>query len=253
VYRFVASLSAPLSLGFLCALVATALLWRKRGGRGLACLIALLLALALSSTDLIGRAAIGTLESMYPPGASLPQRAGAIVVLGSGVRVTQGAEEYVELDSNGAFRCIRAADVYRRAGPCPVIVSGGKASPDAPGPATAEAMRDFLISLGVAPSDIIVESAARTTYENAVYSRELLEDRRLGDVVLVTDAAHMYRSVGCFRALGIDVTPAACNYQANARQWSVDEFLPTAPAARKTESAAHEWLGIVWYWLHGRI
>ena len=130
------------------------------------------------------------------------------------------------MDSNGAFRCIHAAEVYRRAGPCPVIVSGGKVSARDPGPATAEAMRDLLIHLGVAPSDIIVESASRTTYENAVNSCELLEDRNLGDVVLVTDAAHMYRSVGCFRALGVDVMPAACNYRATSLKWSAETFLP---------------------------
>ena len=254
-YRFVVSLLDPLSLGFLCALVATALLWRTCRGhrRCLACLTAILLVLALSSTDLIGRLAVGTLEWRYPPESSLPERAGAIVVLGSGTRVVEGPQEHVELDASGAFRCIHAAEVYRRAGPCPVIVSGGKISTGDPGPAPSEPMRDLLIHLGIAPSDIIVENASRTTYENAVNSCKLLEDRNLGDVVLVTDAAHMFRSAGCFRALGVDVTPAACHYQATSLKWSADRFLPAAWAARKTEAAVHEWLGIAWYWLHGRI
>jgi uncharacterized SAM-binding protein YcdF (DUF218 family) len=255
VYRFVASLVAPLSLGFLCALVATALLWRKRRGRRrrLAWLTAILLLLALSSTRLIGHPAIGTLEWMYPPESSLPDHAGVIVVLGSGTRVIEGPQEHVELDPSGAFRCIHAAKVYRRAGPCPVIVSGGKASAGDPGPAPSGAMRVLLIDLGVAASDIIVEDASRTTYENAVNSCELLEERNLADVVLVTDAAHMFRSAGCFRELGVDVVPAACNYRATSRRWSAETFLPMSCEARKTEAAAHEWLGIAWYWLRGRI
>jgi uncharacterized SAM-binding protein YcdF (DUF218 family) len=255
VYRLVVSLLDPLSLGLFCALAATAVLWRKCRDhrRCLACLIAILLVLAISSTDLIGSLTIGTLERMYPPESSLPAHAGAIVVLGSGTRVIEGPQEHVELDPSGVFRCIHAAEVYRRTGPCPVIVSGGKVSPRAPGPPPAEAMRDLLIHLGVAPTDVVAETASRTTYENAVYSRELLDDRNLGDVVLVTDAAHMFRSVGCFREVGMDVTPAACNYQATALSWTADTFLPAAWSARKTEAAVHEWLGIAWYWLCGRI
>ena len=254
-YRFVASLLEPLSFGFLCAMAAAALLWRKRRGRRrrLAWMTAILLVLALSCTNLIGHPAVKSLEWRYPPASALPKSAEAIVVLASGVRVEQGEEDHVELDADSAIRCMHAAEVYHRAGPCPVIASGGKASSATPGPPVAEPMRDFLIKMGVAPSDVIVEGKSRTTFENAVESRQLLEQRNLDQIVLVTDAAHMFRSARCFRALGIKVTPAACNYRAVMFRWSPCTFLPTPEAARKVQVAFHEWLGIVWYWLHGRI
>ena len=255
-YCFFADLVGPLSLGFLCLFAATALLWRKRCGRRrrLAWMSVFLGLLALSCTNLVGYPAAGSLEWMYSADPAWPDRAEAIVVLGSGIIVAgSGDEMQVELDGVSMFRCLRAVEVYRKSGPCPIIVSGGKVLPTAPGPPMAEPMRDFLVKLGVSPSDIVVESDSRTTYENAIYSRKLLKEMDINRVVLVTDAAHMYRSLRCFRALGVDVTPAVCNCRAVTFQWSPSNFLPSSGGARKVETACHEWAGIAWYWLRGRI
>ena len=54
-------------------------------------------------------------------------------------------------------------------------------------------MRDLLIQLGVRADDVIVESRATTTFENAVESRMLLASRGLEKrkIVVVTEAIHM--------------------------------------------------------------
>ena len=253
VYRLTVDLLEPFTFGFLCLFVATGLLWREWRGRRrrLTWMTVFLALLALSCTNLVGHPAAGSLEWMYPPDSNWPERADAIVVLGSGLRAEEGVQGHVQLDAESMFRCLHAAEVYRRTGPCPVIVSGGKVYSSAP-PA-AEVMRDFLIKLGVAPSDIVAETSARTTYENAVNSHKILQQRGIRQAVLVTSATHMFRSVRCFRALGIDVTPSVCNCQAITFQWSPSTFLPSAAAARNVQAACHEWVGIAWYWLNGRI
>jgi uncharacterized SAM-binding protein YcdF (DUF218 family) len=255
VYRFVVDLVEPLTLGFLCLFVATALLWRRRCGRRrrLAWMSVFLALVALSCTNLVGYPAAGSLEWMYSADAAWPDRAEAIVVLGSGIRLDGGDKGEAVLDSDSMFRCLRAIEVYRQAGPCPIVVSGGKISPNVPGPPQAEVMRDFLVKLGVAPSDVVVENASRTTYENAIMSRKLLKEMDIDRIVLVTDATHMYRSARCFRALGVNVTPAVCNCRAVTFQWGPSTFLPSSGAAHKVETACHEWVGIAWYWLRGRI
>jgi uncharacterized SAM-binding protein YcdF (DUF218 family) len=54
---------------------------------------------------------------------------------------------------------------------------------------------DFLVEHGVKRADLIVEKGARSTYENALESRKLLERREIREVILVTEATHMRRAV----------------------------------------------------------
>ena len=126
-------------------------------------------------------------------------------------------------------------------------------NPRTPGPTCAEAMRDFLVDQGVAESDLLIEDQSRTTYENAVNTAKLLKARGIERVILVTDAVHMRRAHACFVAQGVDVLPSGCDYQATRFDWSVFTFIPRPGAARDVQRVAHEWIGIVWYRMHGRI
>ena len=81
----------------------------------------------------------------------------------------------------------------------------------------------------------------------------MLERRGVERVVLVTDAASMFRAERCFRKQGLEVVPAPCNFRTGHFQWELDAFLPDPRAARHTGEAAHEWLGTLWYWCRGRM
>jgi uncharacterized SAM-binding protein YcdF (DUF218 family) len=48
---------------------------------------------------------------------------------------------------------------------------------------------------GVKRADLIVEKGARSTHENALETRKLLERREIREVILVTEATHMRRAV----------------------------------------------------------
>jgi len=68
--------------------------------------------------------------------------------------------------------------------------------------------------------------------------------------VLVTSAIHMRRSVGLFRAVGINVIPAI------ARQREYSGFsvylLPSDTGLRTSALAVHEILGMAYYRLRGQ-
>ena len=60
--------------------------------------------------------------------------------------------------------------------------------------------RELLIRLGVPDSAIIVEPASRNTYENALFTREILKEKypnATPRLLLITSAWHMRRSMGC--------------------------------------------------------
>jgi uncharacterized SAM-binding protein YcdF (DUF218 family) len=98
---------------------------------------------------------------------------------------------------------------------------------------------------GIARERIIIETAARNTYENAIYTAAILntlQSRRGGKSdrwLLVTSANHMPRAVGAFRKAGLAV-----------EAWAVKTG--NSSARERLASARHEWLGLAWYWLAGR-
>jgi uncharacterized SAM-binding protein YcdF (DUF218 family) len=255
-YRILVTLAQPFTFVFVGVLVLAILLWRsprparRRTFLGLSVLLG---GLTLICLPLVGYLSLLSLEWAYPPRDEMPQDVDTIVVLSGALQVYDQTGQHFELATDTLYRCLQANKLYRRRGGCRILVTGGKVEPDRPGPALAVAMRDFLVELGVKPSDILVEDNSTSTHENAVESQKLLDKLGVTRIVLVTDATHMPRAARCFRRQGLEVIPAACNHHANYFQLKARDFLPSCSAAGDIETAAHEWLGLLWYWLNGRI
>jgi uncharacterized SAM-binding protein YcdF (DUF218 family) len=250
-YEFIVGLLQPFTFLTLSIAVALAWAWRSVRPRGRALNAACLLmgVLFVLSTEAVGYLASGSLEWAYPPTAPVPLPTDTVVVLSGGMSILDDAGKEVQLGNDTLKRCLYGARLYRRAGGCRMILSGGKVDWTEPGPTFAAAMRDFLVEIGVRPDDLVLEDK----YENAVYSKPLLEQTGGGRIFLVTEAAHMYRSEKCFRAQGVDVTPAACDHHIGRFEFVPTTFLPSARGISQVVRASHEWLGVVWYRLRGRI
>ena len=103
-------------------------------------------------------------------------------------------------------RLDKAIEVYRK-DPTPpkLIPSGGKGSDESI--SEAEAMARYLLSQGIPESDIILEDASTTTYENLEFSKHIL-DRLEGRkyTALVTSNYHVYRALRYCRKVGLKCT-----------------------------------------------
>ena len=58
---------------------------------------------------------------------------------------------------------------------------------------------EVLASLGVETNRVIYEDQSRNTYENAVFSKRLIDPGQSERWLLVTSARHMPRAIGSFR------------------------------------------------------
>jgi uncharacterized SAM-binding protein YcdF (DUF218 family) len=92
---------------------------------------------------------------------------------------------------------------------------------------------------GIAPGRVVLERRAGTTYENAVYSADLIGRKPGERWLLVTGALHMARAVGSFRKIGFEVEP-----------WPVEERDQNSPGIVKR--ARREWVALLAYRLLGR-
>lgn len=117
--------------------------------------------------------------------------------------------------------------------------------PGASGDTLAEIMGKTLKEMGVPQSKIIYEDSSRTTWENAVYSVKLLKGLGFKNIILVTDAVHMKRSMEVFQEQGIEVVPHPSGYLYGNPD--LTKWLPNSGSLNNNLRAIHEWAGLVYY------
>ncbi len=202
--------------------------------------------LYLQSTPAFVDAFTAPLER-YPPLAldRLPA-VDAIVVLAGGRY--RAAPEYGR-DSASDLSLERlqyAVDLERRTG-LPLVVSGGSVHGE---PETESAiMADLLRRTFGIEGEVLTETKSRTTAENALYTKELLDAHGWRRVLLVTHARHMPRSVAMFERAGVDVIPAPLRFDTrrDAGPTVLSDWLPSARAQHQFFDACHEYVGMLWY------
>ena len=173
----------------------------------------------------------------------------AIVVLAGDVAPPLRDLPVAMPDSSTYARCRYAAWLHQHWRPVPVMVAGGMGSDETP--AYAQTMAHLLESAGIPPGMIWVEGKSRNTHQSAAFGAEMLRGRGINRIVLVTEADNMLRTELCFRKLGIMVVPAA--FRRTDLTFSLRELIPGWPPLRRNERALHEYVGLLWYRLHGWI
>jgi len=213
----------------------------------------------LAGSYIVPETVRGLLARGYAPltRADVPAGRTAVVLLGSGSHQfrdwTDG--QFVVVDRIAASRLLEAARVYRLLDADFIVSSGGLIRPTPRTWPSGLAMAEDLVRLGVPRDRIIVEAESMTTRHEAVLVKELLRTHPVDHVVLVTSQFHMLRSVGTFRAAGVEVIPAIAREPQGVDEWW-EKLIPTDKGMDESGMAAHELAGIVAYavrgWYRGR-
>ncbi|MDB5117386.1 MAG: hypothetical protein JWQ79_2878 [Mucilaginibacter sp.] len=88
-----------------------------------------------------------------------------------------------------------------------------------------------LLEMGVPDSVILIENNSKNTFENARFSKTVLQQSHLPPpYLLVTSAFHMRRAQMIFKNAGIPVIPYPCNYLAGRGNISILDLLPDTNA-----------------------
>ena len=248
--KFLSLLIYPLSASLLLLMVAFFLILRRYQRSGM-CLLAVALSwLYVCSTGFFSNALMGYLEDGYPSRAmSAIPSADAIVLLGGAVRGHTHMGRTTDLNQH-ADRLVYAAELYKAGKSNRVILSGGSAQGDR---SEAEQMQDLLLIMGVSARDLVLEERSRTTYENAVFTARMLNERGLDTVLLVTSAYHMRRAEGVFKAQGVRVIAAPTDYKRLVSTSVLPPWLPSAGNLSRTSYALHELIGFQVYRWQGKL
>jgi uncharacterized SAM-binding protein YcdF (DUF218 family) len=208
--------------------------------------------LAVAGLSPLGNLLILPLEQRFPPWDPSRGPPTGIVVLGGAIMPdVSAARGTVELDE-AAERITVTAELARRYPNARILYSGGSnvviSEPIAEAPF---AVRE-LVALGVAHDRITAEEQSRNTIENAVFSR-LIAQPRPGEIwLLVTSAYHMPRAIAAFRAAGFPVEAYPVDWRTRGPIDETTLFGSLSEGLARTDTAVHEWVGLLAYRLSGK-
>lgn len=224
----------PINLAVLALL---AVWWRKRGVA-----IGALAALLLLATPLVADAFTSSLETGL---SATPDATGMQAVLILGGDLTRDGRDQAQPGPLTLER-LRAGAALARATGLPLAVTGGPLW--AGGPSVGSVMAESLARDFHQPAKW-VETKSADTWENARDSAALLLPAGIHDVLVVTNAWHMRRSLLAFRHSGLDARPAPLMLD----KYVLSSLVPGASAWQESYYALHEWIGIVWYMLRNLV
>ncbi len=256
--KLISSLLLPVPLVVALMAVGLAFLWftrRQRTGRVLATVA--LAILFLSSIAVVTEPLVEHLEEMHPPvllaEAPSPRDADArtarwIAVLGAGHSPAAGRPATGRLNDAAMARLGEGLRLHRLVPGTRMIFTGAAFSDSvSQGEITSRAAAE----LGVTPTEMIVDSGPRDTEEEAHAVASIVGRDRF---ILVTSASHLPRAVALFRKVGLDPIPSPADYHSgNPAGFQLVELYPNARSIDALDRALHEYLGLLWARLRGRI
>ncbi len=121
----------------------------------------------------------------------------AIMVLGCRVR---GEEPSLSLE----MRMKTAIKLYSEGYGKYIVLSGGKG----PGEdiSEAEAMRRYFIGNGIDEKYLIIEDKSTSTYENFKYSKPLIDEKGIKNIIVVSNGYHLKRASNIAEQLNVNAT-----------------------------------------------
>lgn len=240
----------PSNILLLMGLVGALLLFtrRRRLGRGLA--IASLIGLAVAGWSPLGNWLMAGLEDRFPRWAGT-QAPDGIIVLGGAVSPDLSKLHGSAALNKSAERMTTIADLARRFPAARIVFSGGSGSLFG-GAAEADAVLPLFESFGIARERVTLEGRARNTAENARFTKELVQPKPDERWLLVTSAYHMPRSMGVFRRHDFPVEAYPVDWRTGAGD-SRAPFATLSAGLARTDTAVHEWIGLLAYRLTGQI
>lgn len=214
-------------------------------------LAASVLLLLLIGAAPVSDALLRPLEDRFeqPPIDGLHPR--GLIVLGGGfesglVSQTRGGMSF----NDRAERMTKTVELARRFPDMTIVFSGysGKIVPH--GASESEIARQFFEEQGIAPERILYENRSRNTFQNALFTKQLVNPKEGETWLLITSAFHMPRSVGIFRKIGWTVVPFPVDFKTPKGTDKV--AFDVGEGGEKIHLALHEWVGLVAYYLSGK-
>ena len=232
----------------------TVLVFSRFRKAGRAMLLTGALGLLLAGLSPLPNMLMLALESRFPvPDLDALGAVDGIIVLGGATTAPVATARGVVALNEAAERLAVVPGLARRLPAIPIILSGGSGQLILETDPEAIEMGDLLISMGVDPDRMVLETDSRNTAENATETLRRIEPRSGSRYLLITSGFHMPRAVGAFRQAGwTGIVPYPVDFRTRGAVDVLRPMVSIGSGLKRTDTAVREYIGLVAYWLSGR-
>jgi uncharacterized SAM-binding protein YcdF (DUF218 family) len=242
--KIVSAFLLPIPIGLFLLLIAFIYLMFNSYKKAKVFSFLALLWFALLSFQPVSDAILKPLENAYPSLIETP-KVQYVLVLGSGHKSDDELSITSQIKMVGINRLVEGIRHYKNLENAKLIVSGYGGYDEN----THASMQEKLaISLGVKKEDIIRLDTPKDTKEEAIEVKKIVKNEQ---IILVTSASHMKRSVLLFQKEGLNVIASPTNHMAYGAD-SLSSYF-AARNIKNCEIAIHEYLGLIYSSLRDEI
>ncbi len=194
-------------------------------------------------------------ETDYPENSAFTAQYDVGIVLGGSI-VNYDYQKGRYIFRQQADRLLQSVDLYKKGKINKILLTGGPGHLIFRDQYEAVFMKNFILTLGIPENDILIDSVSDNTYQNAIFSKKILETMypNNGKYLLITSAMHMKRSLAVFKKAGIEVTAYPTSKITGKRLYNFDHlFLPHLNSFEYWNEMVHEWVGFVIYKIMGYV
>ncbi|MFN6946643.1 MAG: YdcF family protein [Cytophagaceae bacterium] len=236
----------------LLTLLLILILWLKDKRKKRKALLIAIIAFILLGNDFIVNEALLLWE--HPPRLfkEVTDDYDAAIVLSGVTNIYKSPKDRIHMNK-GADRVLHAARLYKLGKVRKIIISGGSGSITQKDASESQQLYETFLLCGVPHEDIILEAKSRNTYENALFTTELIKEKDLGKKhILVTSSFHMRRSEACFNKAGLYPDTFPVDYYSHDRMYTPDVLIiPNEGSMQKWRLLIHEIIGYITYKVAG--
>lgn len=174
------------------------------------------------------------------------------IVLGGMSRIDE-RQDKADFNFSGD-RLFQTLELYHKGRVKKLFITGGSGSISHPEHREAIYIKKYLKNINIPDSNIVIESNSKNTYENAIFSKYILDSMQFkGSVLLVTSSFHMRRSLAIFEKAGYkNITPFVTNKITGDRKFEFDYcIIPNVEAVFSLNLILHEIAGHLTYKVKG--
>jgi len=125
-----------------------------------------------------------------------PQKSDVIIVLGAGMN------KLGEINKTAQERVKETKLLFDEGFGQNIILTGGKDKKY--GYFNSEKMEEYAVQIGIPKEDIFLETKSKNTYENAVFSKEIMIENNWENALVTTSDFHTKRSCWIFKKLNME-------------------------------------------------
>lgn len=154
---------------------------------------------------------------------------------------------------SGADRFTESLSLYQSNIIDKIIITGGSGLIDDQDYSESPLLASLALKYGIPDTVILLETKSRNTFENALFTKPLIDSLEVNNCLIITSAFHMDRSLKCFKKVGINAIGYPTDFRASTLDFSIYSFVPSTGALGSWETLLHEWFGLAYYKLKGYI